>query len=258
VKVALVLACAACSSALQEPQPLSSMATSAPSGRSVEELMHDADAAWEHRGEPGKAARAQQLYIEAANGAPTRSDPVLGAMRALTFRIEYEPGVDKAKLAEQEVDLGQWCQRRDPQNAECDYRLAIALGQEARERTSVGHDAVNRMVELLKNAVAKVPQVEEGGPHRVLAIVLLRAPGWPAGPGDAEAGLAQAKAAVAAFPNMPPNQLTLGEALAANDSTAAAHTAYSRALALATARIGDPEAKQWVAEAREGLAKTSH
>lgn len=92
----------------------------------------------------------------------------------------------------------------------------------------------------------------------MLALVLLRAPSWPLGPGDPEAALAEAREAARRFPDAADNQLALGEALAANGSRGGARAAYTRALALATAArgAGDLDAAGWVAEARSGLDKT--
>ncbi|HEX4420543.1 MAG TPA: hypothetical protein VH165_21655 [Kofleriaceae bacterium] len=258
--VALIaLAAAGCESSLHEPRPLDSLAPGKSQGRSADELMRDAAAAWAHRNEPGKAAAAQDFYLDAAAADVHRTDALLGAMRALTYRIEHEPGVAKAELAVKEVELGQWCQRRDPASAECAYRLAIALGQQAREKTSTGKDALGRIVDLLHQAIARSPDLEAAGPHRVLALVLLRAPSWPVGPGDPEAGLEEAKAAAQRFPNAADNQLALGEALAANAARGEAHAAYTRALALARAAhaAGDLEAGQWVTDAQAGLDRTA-
>lgn len=257
--IVALLALAACASALHEPRPIAGLAPGQAHGRSAEQLVREADLAWAHHTEPGQAARAQALYLDAAAGDPHRTDALLGAMRATSYRIEHERAVARGDLAEQEVELGQWCQRRDPQSGECDYRLAIALGQLARERTSAGHDALDRMVTLLKRAIARTPSLDAGGPHRVLALVFLRAPSWPAGPGDPEQALAHARAAAAAFPDSPDNQLVLAQALAANHAAPEARAAYQRALGLAAVarRAGDPQAVHWVAEAQAGLEKTA-
>jgi tetratricopeptide (TPR) repeat protein len=179
-------------------------------------------------------------------------------MRAAAFRVEREKDASaRARLAEQEVQLGQWCQRRAPAEAACDYRLAIALGQQARERPSTGKDALGRMVELLHKAIAAAPALDSAGPHRVLALVLLRAPAWPIGPGDPEAALAEARTAARLFPDAPENQLALGEALGKNDRPDEARNAYQRALALAQAALeaGDPDAERWRADASAGLER---
>lgn len=257
MKATVFLFVAACSSAVSEPSPVAVYAPGRAAGRSADQLLVAANAAWDRRAEPGKAEAAQGLYLDAAVADGRRVDGLLGAMRAITFRIEFEKGVDKEKLSNEEVQLGQWCQRRAPANAECDYRLAIALGQLAREKTSVGHDAVTRMVALLKRAAAAAPTLDEGGPHRVLAIILARAPGWPAGPGDSEAALAEAKKAVAIAPQNAANQLVLGETLAANDDEAGAHEAYRKAAELASKEGGrDPEVARQLADAKSGIEKT--
>lgn len=237
----------ACASALHDPTPIAQMAP-ARSGRAADDLVTEADAALAKR----DMARAQDLYLDAANADQTRVDAVIGAMKAMAWRIEHEK-LEKLPLAEKEVSLGQWCQKRAPDNAECDYRLAIAIGQQARERAATGKDAMDRMVALLKNASKKVPELDGGAPHRVLAIVYMRAPAWPMGPGDPEAALEEAQLAVK-IKSTPENELALGEAFAANDQTDAAKQAYARALNQARASQ-DPDAPAWQKQAEEGLRK---
>jgi hypothetical protein len=258
VAASALLLFGACEAALNKPSPISAYAPGRAQGRSADQLIAEGNTAWTQRAEPRRADIAQGLYLDAAVADPRRVEGLLGAMQALSYRIEFEPGVDRNRLAQEAVELGQWCQRQAPGNAACGYRLAIALGQLARERTSVGKDAMNHMVELLHGAIATAPHIDDGGPHRVLALLLLRAPGWPVGPGDTEAGLAEARLAVQIAPNAPANQLVLAEALVANDRDAEARAAYGRAAALASARHDrrDPEVARWLADARSGIART--
>jgi hypothetical protein len=233
------------------------MAPGQANGRNAEELIAQANVAWARRAEPEQAFIAQGLFLDAAVADEHSAAAVISAMCAISFRIEHDPSADREALAVREVELGQWCQRRAPGEAECDYRLAIALGQQARERTSTGKDAMNKMVDLLHRAIARAPGLDRGGPHRVLALLLLRAPGWPVGPGDTEAGLEQARVAARLAPDAAENQLVLGEALAANDRAAEAHAAYQRAIELATAarKAGDPDAKNWLERTQTALDK---
>jgi tetratricopeptide (TPR) repeat protein len=248
---------ASCSSALGPPSPIAAYAPGHANGRSADQLVAEGNAAWAKRASPGQAEAAQGLYLDAAVAANQRVDGLLGAMRTLAFRIEFEPGVAKGTLAGEAVELGQWCQRRRPSEAECDYRLAIALGQQARERPSTGKDALNRMVDLLHRTIAAAPTLDSAGPHRVLALVLLRAPSWPIGPGDSETALQEARAAARLVPDNAENQLVLGEALAANGKADEAREAYRKAAALATAagHAGAPEAARWQAQAKSGIDK---
>jgi tetratricopeptide (TPR) repeat protein len=257
VRGAALFLVAACASALHEPRPLAKLAPGHAQGRTADQLVAEANAAWVRRGEPGQAEAAQGLYLDAAVADVHRIDAVLGAMRAISFRIEHEPGAPKDELSEREVEVGQWCQRRAPAEPECDYRLAIALGEQARERPSTGKDAADKIVDLLHRAIARAPRMDSAGPHRVLALVYLRAPQWPIGPGDPEAALDEARAAVQIAPDAALNQLLLGEALAANGNPSEARAAYRKAevLAAAASKAGDPEAAAWLAEARSSLAK---
>ena len=96
---------------------------------------------------------------------------------------------------------------------------------------------------------------QRAGPDRVLALVYLRAPGWPSGPGDADLGLDHARRAVEIDPEYPPNRLALAEALRETEPPGAAREAYESA-AEASRRLleqGDVEAADWLDEALEAL-----
>jgi hypothetical protein len=148
------------------------------------------------------------------------------------------------------VQAGQWCRKRDASHPACAYRLAIAVGQQVREHPTTAADGLATMMALLREAAAGDPGLDHGGPLRVLALVLLRAPGWPAGPGDPEEGLRQARAAVAADPEHPPNQLALAEALEKTGAAEEGKAVRARALeeAARRARLGDPDAADWLEE----------
>ena len=53
------------------------------------------------------------------------------------------------RLAVEGVQIGQHCVRLYPSEVECTYRLALAVGQQARERPSTAVDGLDVMVELL-------------------------------------------------------------------------------------------------------------
>jgi hypothetical protein len=111
------------------------------------------------------------------------------------------------------------------------------------------------MIERLRAAIELDPGLDHGGPHRVLALVYLRAPGWPTGPGDPELGLDEARRAVALDPGHPPNRLCLAEALVATDDIQGGRREYEAAAELAREHLdlGTPEAGEWLDEALGGL-----
>jgi tetratricopeptide (TPR) repeat protein len=251
---ATVILCAACAKALHKPPPIESIGAAPRAGAA--QLLAEADQAWSRRADPGQAASAEDLYLEAARADPRSPEAFAGAIRAKAFRIGREKDeAERTRLAQSAVIVGQLCEENAPAAPPCDYWLAAALGLQARERSATAKDALRNMTELLKRAIRTEPTLDRGGPHRLLAVVLLRAPGWPLGPGDPEAALPEAQAAARIAPEFPPNQLTLGEALKKNGRAAEARNAYSQALRLAdeAAARGEPEAADWADEARTAL-----
>jgi tetratricopeptide (TPR) repeat protein len=227
----------------------------APGGSSAD-VLAEADAAWAAHRDVAEAARAERLYLQAARADRGNVQAYAGAIRAKAFRLgKLRDAGERTRLAESAVAVGQLCEQNAPAAPACDYWLAAALGLQARERSSTGHDALPHMVDLLRRAARSDPSLDRGGPHRLLAVVLLRAPGWPLGPGDTESALPEAQAAVRIAPEYPPNQLALGEALQKNGRASEAKAAYSEALRLADSPgvREDPDATGWADDARAAL-----
>ena len=243
----LLLALASgCASALHDrPGVPVTGASDTAANRTAAELLAEARAAWAHRPDLAEVRRARRLFLAAARREPGAVDGLLGAADATAFLVEHvtDPG-QRERLAGEGVDLGQLCLERAPGDPRCRYRLALALGQQARERPSTGLDGVRRMVDLLRGLVRDAPGLDDAGPERVLALVLLRAPGWPTGPGDPEEGLEQARRAVELAPEDPRNLTVLAEALLANGEprAACAELATARRLLGSRRAAADPDA----------------
>ncbi len=256
----LVVVSYGCVSALSEPPTVFEIGTKDTrrphSERGVEELMTEAGIEMAGAPDPAAVERARALYLESAGHHQAPVESFLGAARATAWLIEHENDGDRRReLVLEGVQISQLCRRTYPDEPECRYRLALAVGQQAREWPSTGVDGLDVMVALLEELIEEVPHLDQAGPHRVLALVLLRAPGWPSGPGDPEHGLEHAQAAVTLAPEYAPNHLALGEALAANGQTDAARLTLERAIELARERqaSGDPEAAEWTQQGLEAL-----
>jgi hypothetical protein len=195
-------------------------------------------------------------------GGAGEADPaaLLAEVQATIRRAEGEPDARaRQALAARAVESGETCSARAPGDPRCDYALALALGVQARERPATAIPSLKLMLERLRRADAADPALDLAGPERVMALVLLRAPGWPLGPGDPESGLAQARKAAARFPDHPPNQLALAEALLATGAVEEGRAAARRAVELgqAGASRGDPDAARWAADAERLLRSSS-
>jgi len=147
------------------------------------------------------------------------------------------------------------CIAIEPQAAACLYGHAVALGLNARAHPTRANEYLTRMLEALTRAESADPNYDEAGPARVRALVLIRAPGWPLGPGDAESGLAAARRAVTLRPDYPPNQLALAEALVKTGDGDGAMQSYARAREAALAVPASPERDEWLHEADQGLQR---
>jgi hypothetical protein len=193
----------------------------------------------------------------------TLSAPQLAAAIALDAkRMDRESNSDvRGELAADAGRDAQACLARDPQAAACLYGRAVALGLEARTHPTRAGELLKTMLDSLQQAEAADPDYDQAGPARVRALVLLRAPGWPLGPGDAEAGLAAARRAASLRPQYPPNLLALAEALSKNGDSSGARENYQRARDAAQAlpatldQDAAADRDDWLREANEALQR---
>jgi hypothetical protein len=93
------------------------------------------------------------------------------------------------------------------------YYLAVNLGLAVRDHLTLAVENLARLESELKRAVALSPDVDGGGPLRVLGTLYLKAPPWPTGIGDGDKALAFLKQAVEKHPNHPLNHLFYAEAI---------------------------------------------
>lgn len=190
---------------------------------------------------------------ETDRGRPSiRVQALYRQIRGVLRELAAEPSAKKrAALAREAVELGRRCDRRAPGDPRCDYGLALALGVQAREAPSTAFDSLPVIVELLQRAAAADPFLDHAGPERVLALLLVRAPGWPAGPGDPETGLETARRATERVPGYAPNWLVLAEAAGAMGEIDERRRAAEKARTLAdeAAGAGEEDAAGWKREA---------
>ena len=217
-----------------------------------------------------EVARAGEIWKTAAAADRTRIEGIVGMARAGVWLAErLEDPQARADAAERAIQAAQWCGTIAPSDAACPYWLGAALGVRAREAPTKGLKALPLIEQSFLEAASMNPAFELGGPDRALALLYLRAPGWPAGPGDPERGLEHARRAISQAESWPPNLLALAQALAANGDERASRDAYRRAfdeasgLLSASGSGADPgaglgaapegELREWIRDAGRAL-----
>ncbi len=93
------------------------------------------------------------------------------------------------------------------------YYLATNLGLAVRDHATLAVENLPRLESEMKRAVALNPDADDGGPLRLLGMLYLKAPPWPAGIGDGDKALGLLKQAVENHPGHPLNHLFYAQAL---------------------------------------------
>lgn len=246
----------ACASALKEAPPLADLAPSAaPLGPADIDALLARAGALQSRRDLLSMRQAARLYFQVAAAGATGSETLVTAAQTEVWLADHETDpAERRAAAKRAVQASQWCGTIDPERPECVYWMGASLGVQARERPSTGLAALPQIEASFKEAAKRAPEIDRGGPDRALALLYLRAPGWPVGPGDAGLGLLHARRAIDLFPRHPPNLAALGEALQATGSGEAGRAAYRQALELARADA-DPDAPDWFDEAERALGE---
>ncbi len=193
---------------------------------------------------------------------PTAQNPPLtgsveelaAAIAADARRSDQDPDAKtRADLSSDATRNAEGCLVRAPQAAACLYGRALALGLEARVHPSRATALLDAMLKALSDAEAADAAYDQAGPARVRALVLLRAPGWPLGPGDPEAALSAARRAATLRPHYPPNLLTVAEALAKTGDASGARENYQHARDAAEALPPSADRDEWLRTADQAL-----
>lgn len=100
------------------------------------------------------------------------------------------------------------------------YLRALILGERLRKASLFEAGA---MADDFRSTLLRLrdeePGIDNGAPLRLLGAFYLRAPAWPAGPGDLDTALTLLQEAAAKYPDNPYNHLFLAEALAKDGQT---------------------------------------
>ncbi|MGJ0484185.1 MAG: sterol transporter outer membrane protein BstC [Methylomicrobium sp.] len=101
------------------------------------------------------------------------------------------------------------------------YYLAANLGLAVREHITLAMENLDRLENEMKRALALSPEIDDGGPLRLLGALYLKAPPWPNGIGDIDKALELLEKAAKEHPGHPLNHLFYAQALWEEGSEAA-------------------------------------
>lgn len=145
---------------------------------------------------------------------PTVRCPSLGS-RLCLYLAERETDQEKReKLAAEGVEFAEAALAQGASgDGEVHYYLAANLGLAVREHFTVAMQNLDRLEYAMKQALALRPDIDNGGPLRLLGMLYLKAPAWPNGIGDSDKALELLKKAVIEHPEHPLNHLFYAQAL---------------------------------------------
>ncbi len=132
-----------------------------------------------------------------------------------------------------------------PAVARAAYQHALLIG--LRMRVAGMREALallDRALALLDRA-RLCAEEDQGGPLRVLAMIYLKAPAWPAGPGDLDLALELLQEAATRFPTHPLNRIFLAAALLEDGQEARAREELATGLGLADEALWGTAARAW-------------
>lgn len=112
------------------------------------------------------------------------------------------------------------------------YYFAANLGLAVREHITLAMENLKRLEVEMKRALELSPDLDDGGPLRLLGTLYLKAPAWPNGIGDRDKALELLGEAVNKHPDHPLNHLFYAQALWEDDKEDEAKAEFKLGLKL--------------------------
>lgn len=154
------------------------------------------------------------LEVLRKNQDPVLSSSLLGSRLCLHLAERETNQENREKFAAEGVELAETALAHGGGNdGAVHYYLAANLGLAIREHITLANENLDRLEDEMKQAVALSPDIDDGGPMRLLGALYLKAPAWPNGIGDLDKALELLEKAVRNHPMHPLNHLFYAQAL---------------------------------------------
>ncbi len=154
------------------------------------------------------------LAVLRDNQDPVIRRTALGSRLCLHLAERETNPENREKLASEGVSFAEAALAQGGSaDGEVHYYLAANLGLAVREHITLAMGNLDRLENEMKQAVALNPDIDYGGPLRLLGALYLKAPAWPNGIGDLDKSLELLEKAVKEHPGHPLNHLFYAQAL---------------------------------------------
>ena len=255
---ALAAAAAACASGCPTPGPAGPTLKASDVPRTTPGVIALADDLY-GRGDRASLENALFALEEGRSRAGGDVELAWRAARAAAA-LAGDPDVARARrleLAARGVEHARAALAAAPDTAPAHYYLAINLGLRAQALAATGAtgglETVPAIADAARSVIRLSPGYDHAGAFRLLGMLLVRAPPWPASIGDVAEGVRNLEEAVRRDGDFPLNHLLLAEGLIEAGEYARAHSEIDLVLAAPPegewGRIG----ARWRAHAKELL-----
>lgn len=205
----LLLAHGGCARLHREPVPL-------PAG--TECVGESVDALVARGGELGPRTETATLQCALATlrggGRASVASGLLGSRICLLLATRDRDQGQSEKLAAEGVRFAeQAIGSGGDGNGEVHYYLAANLGFVVRDQITLAMENLPRLQREMQRALSLSPNVDDAGPLRLLGMLYLKAPPWPAGIGDGDKAVELLRQAAGRYPRHPLNRLFFAQAL---------------------------------------------
>jgi len=212
-----LLAAPACGPARRAPEPVDLGGHALPG--TISGLLQVAESSFDYCGPVGTVQRSLAAAETALAKVPDHPEASLHAARAAVWLLEFDESLDKAArrdLAGRGVGFAETALAANGESVETVFLCGALLGLQLETARVPGPGKVSRVHEYFERAVELDPLFSDGAPLRALGTLLVKAPSWPAGPGDVERGIELLTRAVLEHRDDPANHYYFGEALLAD------------------------------------------
>lgn len=196
--------------------------------------------------------RALEGYERAEELVGRTVDSMIRRARTILFIAEPQQGEDETLAwAEAGEELSRQIVERAPNRVEGHYYEALFIGLKAREKSvPKALLLLPRMASRARRAMEIDETYDDAGPLRLMGMLLISAPPWPASVGDTEEGLELLARAVV-LSEYPRNRLLLARALIDDDENEDACKQLQPLLRGQVNGHWASAAERWTTEARE-------